>query len=104
MNALTEPSALELADFGIRARVVVPGARDQLRHKRAGANRGERRFPDAYAGFVQQTMAAMQQNAASGQVTTAHDVAEAVFRAATDPDCPMILPAGADAIAWSEGR
>ena len=28
----------------------------------------------------------------------------AVFRAATDPECPMILPAGADAIAWSEGR
>ncbi len=32
------------------------------------------------------------------------DVARAVFRAATDPDCPMILPAGADAIAWSKGR
>jgi hypothetical protein len=46
----------------------------------------------------------MQQHAASGQVTTAQDVAEAVFRAATDPDCPMILPAGADAIVWSQGR
>ena len=61
-------------------------------------------FPKAYAGFVQQTMAAMQQHAASDEVTTAQDVAQAVFRAATDPDCPMILPAGADAIAWSKGR
>ena len=48
-------------------------------------------------------MAAMQKHGASEGVTTAHDVAEAVFRAATDPNCPMILPAGADAIAWSGG-
>jgi NAD(P)-dependent dehydrogenase (short-subunit alcohol dehydrogenase family) len=106
VNALTESAALELADFGIRARVVVPGAAPETSfgtnaRAQIAANGG---FPDAYAGFVQQTMAAMQQHAASGQVTTARDVAEAVFRAATDPDCPMILPAGADAIAWSEGR
>ena len=57
-------------------------------------------FADAYADFVQKTMAVMQQHAASGGVTTAQDLAEAVCRAATDPDCPMILPADADAIAW----
>ncbi len=47
VNALTESAALELAEFGIRARVVVPGAapRDQLRQHRAGADRGERRLP-----------------------------------------------------------
>ena len=106
VNALTESAALELADFGIRVRVVVPGAAPETSfgtnaRAQVAANGG---FPDAYAGFVQKTMAAMQQHAASGQVTTAHDVAEAVFRAATDPDCPMILLAGADAIAWSEGR
>ena len=56
------------------------------------------------AGFVRQTMAAMQQRGASGEVTTSQDVAEAVFHAATDPACPMILPAGAAAIASSEGR
>lgn len=106
VNALTECAALELAAFGIRARVVVPGmapgtsfgstARAQI-----AAHGG---FPDAYAGFAQQTMAAMQERAGSGEVTTSQDVAKAVFRAATDPGCPMILPAGADAIAWSEGR
>lgn len=106
VNALTEAAALELAEFGIRARVVLPGsapgtsfgstARTQI-----AASGG---FPDAYAGFADQTMAAMQQHGANGELTTAQDVAEAVFRAATDPDCPMILPAGADAIAWSEGR
>ena len=48
-------------------------------------------------------MEAMQRHA-SGPVTTAEDVAEAVFRAATDPDCPMMLPAGADALALAQGR
>lgn len=106
VNALTESAALELAEFGIRARVVVPGSAPatsfgSTARAQIAASGG---FPDAYAGFVQQTMTAMQQHSASGEVTTAQDVAEAVFRAATDPDCPMILPAGADAIAWSEGR
>jgi NAD(P)-dependent dehydrogenase (short-subunit alcohol dehydrogenase family) len=106
INALTESAALELAEFGIRARVVLPGAAPgtsfgTTARAQIAANGG---FPEAYARFVQQTMAGMQQHAASGQVTTAQDVAEAVFRAATDPDCPMILPAGADAIAWSQGR
>ena len=106
VNALTESAALELEEFGIRARVVVPGAAPgtsfgSTARAQIAANGG---FPEAYAGFVQQTMAAMQQHAASGEVTTAQDVAQAVFRAATDPDCPMILPAGADAIAWSNGR
>lgn len=86
------------------ARVVVPGmapstsfaanAQEQI------ANRGW--FPDAYQDFARQTMAAMQA-AGSEDVTTARDVAEAIFRAATDADCPMVLPAGADAIAWATG-
>lgn len=106
VNALTEAAALEFAEFGIRARVVVPGAAPgtsfgATARAQIAANGG---FPDAYADFVQQTMADMQQHAASSEVTTAQDVAEAVFRAATDVDCPMILPAGADAIAWSQGR
>lgn len=106
VNALTESAALELAQFGIRARVVLPGSAPETSfgstaRTQIAASGG---FPDAYSGFVEQTMAAMQQHGASGKLTSAQDVAEAVFRAATDPDCPMILPAGADAIAWSEGR
>ena len=63
-------------------------------------------FPSAYADFAQHTLGAMQetmQSAGEGGLTSAHDVAEAVFRAATDPECPMTLPAGADAVAWSQG-
>jgi NAD(P)-dependent dehydrogenase (short-subunit alcohol dehydrogenase family) len=105
VNALTESAALELAEFGIRARVVLPGAAPTTSfgataRAQIAASGG---FPEAYASFVHQTMASMQQHAASGEVTTAQDVAAAVFRAATDPECPMILPAGADAVAWSQG-
>ena len=58
-------------------------------------------FPDAYAGLTQRVFAGMQ---ADGPVTQLSDVAEAVWRAATDPSCPLKLPAGADALAWAEAR
>ena len=101
VNALTESAALELAEFGIRARVVVPGASPETDFGKKGRAKimAEGGFPDAYADFAKRTMAAMQQHSTGGAVTMAEDVAKAVFRAATDPDCPMILPAGADAIA-----
>ncbi|KHJ55684.1 dehydrogenase [Aureimonas altamirensis] len=98
VNMLTQSAALELAEFGIRARVVLPGAAPTTSFGNSaraliGRNGG---FPEAYGDFVGRTMETMQQHAA-GPVTTAEDVAEAVLRAATDPDCPMMLPAGADA-------
>lgn len=105
VNALTEAVAAELAEFGIRARVVLPGAAPTTNfgssaRARVAAIGG---FPSAYAQFAERTMASMREHATSGLVTTAQDVAEVVFRAATDPDCPMLLPAGADALAWSRG-
>lgn len=101
VNALTDAAALELAEFGIRTRVILPGAATSTSFGNSARVKIEADggFPDAYAGFARQTIAAMQESQ-SGPVTTAQDVAEAVFRAATDPDCPMTLPAGADAVAW----
>ncbi len=63
VNALTEAAALELAEFGIRARVVVPGASPETDFGKTGRGQdhGEGGFPDAYADFAKQTMAAMQQ-------------------------------------------
>jgi NAD(P)-dependent dehydrogenase (short-subunit alcohol dehydrogenase family) len=105
VTALTESAAAELAEFGIGAKVVVPGrapgtsfaANAQARMAEGGW------FPEAYDAFAHRMLAEMQSQF-SGEVTTAEDVAEAVYRAATDPDCPMVLPAGADAIAWSKGE
>ena len=104
VNAFTESAAIELAEFGILARVVVPGSApgtsfSQSARAEVAANGG---FPEVYADYIPRAMAELQ-HATSGGMTTADDVAKAVFRAATDSECPMILPAGADAIAWSEG-
>ncbi|MGK6353877.1 SDR family oxidoreductase [Sphingomonas sp. DT-207] len=105
LNALTESVAIELAEFGIRVRVVVPGMAPTTSF--AGTAQGwiaeNGGFPEPYTDFVHLTWAQMQ-SAADGEVTEAQDVAEAVLRAATDPECPMLLPAGADAIAWSQCR
>jgi NAD(P)-dependent dehydrogenase (short-subunit alcohol dehydrogenase family) len=103
LNALTESAELELAEFGIRARVVLPGyapatSFGETAFGRIGAGGG---FPEPYAEFAQRTIAGMQEQA-QGTTTSAADVAEAVFRAATDPDCPMMLPAGADAVEWAK--
>ena len=105
VNALTESAAIELAEFGIRARVVVPGSAPETSFGRSARERIDAAggFSEPYAAFIGRTVADMMR-ARTGDVTTAQDVAEAVFRAATDPDCPMILPAGTDAVAWAEER
>jgi NAD(P)-dependent dehydrogenase (short-subunit alcohol dehydrogenase family) len=97
VNAFTESLALELAPFDVRIRLVLPG-------RAPGTSFGDnaRRLmgdsvPEAYADFLQRVFAAVRDTA--GPVTHAQDVAEAVWRAVTDPAAPMRLPAGADAIA-----
>lgn len=102
VTALTESIALELAEFGISARVVVPGMAPSTSFARnARARLAGNDFPEPYRDFAQRTMTSMAR-AATGEVTTAQDVVEAIYRAATDPTCPLVLPAGADAITWSQ--
>jgi len=54
---------------------------------------------EAYAEIVKAVFAQFQDTASP--TTTAQDVAEAVWHAATDPSSPMRIPAGADAVAWA---
>lgn len=97
VNAFTESLALELEPFGVRARLVIPGrAPDTAFGDNARAQMGMN-IPEPYAAMAAQVFARFQQS--TEQVTKALDVAEAVWRAATDPTCPMRLPAGADAVA-----
>ena len=53
-------------------------------------------IPAPYVPFAQPIFAAFAQPVAT---TTEADVAEAVFRAATDPSDQLRFPAGADAVA-----
>ena len=95
VNAFTESLALELAPFNVRARLVLPGRApstsfgDNARPRMAGSAH------EAYADFTQAVFAAVRDTATP--VTYAQDVAEAVWRAVTDPAPPMRIPAGADA-------
>ncbi len=99
VNAFTESMALELAPFGVRVRLVLPGRSPETRF-------GENARPymhgldhEAYADLVKKAFAEFEDT--SSPITRVQDVAEAVWRAATDPSSPMRIPAGADAEAWA---
>jgi NAD(P)-dependent dehydrogenase (short-subunit alcohol dehydrogenase family) len=101
--AMTEAAVSELAEFNIRAKVVVPGLAPSTSFATNIRDRVAKGgwFPDAYKKFANETLASQRAHE-SHDVTTPQDVAEAIFRAVTELDCPVVLPAGSDAIAWSK--
>jgi NAD(P)-dependent dehydrogenase (short-subunit alcohol dehydrogenase family) len=99
VNAITESLAAEVAGFGVRAHLVLPGSSGETRF-RESAQSGLRGMDDpVYGEFMQQAIARMVQSVGPG--TRSVDVAEAVWRAATDPAAPLYNPAGADAVEWA---
>lgn len=88
--------ALELAPLGVGVKLVQPGRSPSTSFGANAKARTQGGIPDAYAGFAQQVFAGMSPDA---PVTEAADVAEAVWRAATDPAAPLRIAAGADAVA-----
>lgn len=103
VNAFTESFALEVAEFGVRTRLVLPGSAPQTSFGKNAVARMGMDVPEAYGSFVE---ACFQSLRSASEKTEARDVANAVWRAVTDPSAPMMLPAGADAQAWfrEEGR
>lgn len=98
VNAFTESLAVEVEPLGVRVRLVLPGRSPETRF---GDNaRAHLRGLDhpAYGSLVGRMLEGFRDS--SGPVTHAPDVAEAVWRATTDPAAPMRIPAGADAEAW----
>ncbi|MBP1887640.1 SDR family oxidoreductase [Sinorhizobium mexicanum] len=98
VNAFTESLAVEVEPFGIRVHIVLPGRSPETRF---GANaRPHLRGVDDpdYASLIQQFVKNAQDD--TGPVTNAPDVAEAVWKAATDPSAPLRIPGGADAELW----
>jgi NAD(P)-dependent dehydrogenase (short-subunit alcohol dehydrogenase family) len=96
INAFTESLALELQPFNVRVSLVLPGRAPETRFGENAQPRMQGGIPEAYAGLAQSVFAGWQQSSA---VTHALDVAEAVWRAANDPSCPVRMAAGADAVA-----
>lgn len=99
VNALSESLASEVQAFGVRVHIVLPGSSGETRFRET-AREGLRGIDDpAYGEFMQQVIARML--ASLGPGTRAIDVAEAAWRAATDPSAPLQIPAGADAEQWA---
>jgi len=90
--------ALELAPFNVGVKLVEPGYGPNTQFTANGAERMQGLITETYAPFAQAIFAGLGNMAA---VTTAEDVAEAVWRAANDGTAKLRYPAGADAIALS---
>ncbi len=100
LNAFTECLALELAPFDVRVRLVLPGQSPETpfgQNARALMEAEAVRVPEPYADFASAVIQKLM--GAVGPLTHARDVAEAIWRAANDPACPIRQPAGADAVA-----
>jgi NAD(P)-dependent dehydrogenase (short-subunit alcohol dehydrogenase family) len=98
VTAFTESLALELEPFNVRMRLVIPG-RAPTRFAENAQSRVHDGIPEAYAEFAHSVFARMGHSSAG---TRALDVAEAVWRAASDPSSPVRIAAGADAVALAE--
>lgn len=96
VNAFTESLALELRQFNVRVHLVLPGRSPETRFGENARARMRDGVPEAYADLAESVFAGWAQ---PGPVTQALDVAQAVWRAATDPVSPLRIPAGADAVA-----
>ncbi|NUU01375.1 SDR family oxidoreductase [Herbaspirillum robiniae] len=98
VNGFTESLALELEPFGVQVRLVLPGRSPSTKFAENARSRMDGNLPEAYGAIAAAVFENFQDES---QVTYARDVAEAVWRAATDPASPMRIPAGEDAIAWA---
>ena len=98
VNAFTESLALELEQFNVRVRIVLPGRAPETKFGDNARSRMQAGFPEPYADLVKSVFERWEQ---STKVTLSADVAEAVWRAANDPSSPMRIPAGADAVEWA---
>jgi NAD(P)-dependent dehydrogenase (short-subunit alcohol dehydrogenase family) len=98
VNAFTESLAVEVAPFGIRVCLVLPGRSPETRFSANAREHLHGADHPAYAKLFEQVLARFQDT--SVPITHAPDVAEAIWRAATDPQTPLRTAAGADAELW----
>ena len=99
IEGFTASLALELEFFNVRVKLIEPGYCPATRFTSNGEARMGGLIPEAYAPFAQPIFAAF---ASPAMMTTASDVAKAVWRAANDESGQLRFPAGADAIALAQ--
>jgi NADP-dependent 3-hydroxy acid dehydrogenase YdfG len=96
IEAFSENLVLEVEPFGVGVRVVVPGRAPETSFSASARVRSQNGIPAAYAEWAKEVFSAAPQEPV--EITTASDVAEAVWQAVTDASAPFRIPAGADAI------
>jgi NAD(P)-dependent dehydrogenase (short-subunit alcohol dehydrogenase family) len=101
IEGFTESLAHELGAFEIRVKLVEPGYGPGTRFTQNTDVRIEDAIPSAYQSFAQPILAAFAQ---PKLVTTAEDVADAVWRAANDVSAQLRFPAGPDAVMLAQAK
>ena len=96
VTAFTECLALELQQLNVRVSLAIPGRVPDTRFSENAQSRMQGGLSEAYSDFTQGVIAKMRQSTAT---TRPEDVAEAVWRAATDASSPVRIAAGSDAVA-----
>ena len=100
IEGFTGSLALELAPFGIRAKLVEPGYGPTTRFSQNTEVRVQDLIPEAYADFAKAIFGDLDKPAMAAPLTTREiDVAEGVWRAVNDTSGTLRFPAGADAVA-----
>ncbi len=99
IEGFTASLALELEGFGVRVKLVEPGYAPTTRFAANGSERMQGLIPEPYAPFAESVFARF---GAQPAFTRESDVAEAVWRAATDESGQLRFPAGADAVALAQ--
>lgn len=97
----TASLALELAEFGVKAKIVEPGYGPNTAFTANGGVRMQGLIPEPYAPFAQRIFADFGKVSV---VTTGDDVAKAIYSAATDETGQLRFPAGPDAVALAQSR
>ncbi len=99
IEGFTGSLAHELEAFGVRVKLVEPGYGPTTAFTSNGGSRMAGLFPETYAAFADPILASFAQVTT---VTTESDVAQVVYRAATDTTGQLRFPAGPDAVALAE--
>jgi NAD(P)-dependent dehydrogenase (short-subunit alcohol dehydrogenase family) len=93
IEGFTEALSYELSAFGVRTKIVEPGYGPSTGFVANSGDRMKGSIPEPYAPYAEQMMSGM----GAAKTTNAHDVAEAVWLAATDGSDRLRYAAGPDA-------
>lgn len=102
IEGFLESLAYELGLFGIRVKIVQPGFAPTTSFASNSGGSLSERLPAAYAEFADRYFKSMQDYPTA--YTTADDVANAVYAAATSTDDKLRYPAGADSLMLAKLR